>query len=71
LKPWRKTTARREPVAGIDGDDDALILSDKRRVAAFRPAKKLAKRIRRLNRERDGVAKGARTVAARLADFAT
>jgi len=55
LKPWRKT----QPVAGIDGDDDALILSDNRSVAAFGPAKKVAKRIRRLNRERDGVARGA------------
>jgi putative transposase len=54
-------------VVGIDGGlNNTLILSDRRRVEAFRPAKKAAKRIRRLNRERDRRRKGsvnrARTV---------
>jgi putative transposase len=46
-------------IVGIDGGlNDTLILSDNRRAAAFRPAKKLAKRIARLNRERDRRRKG-------------
>jgi putative transposase len=54
-------------VVGIDGGlNYTLILSDNRRVEAFRPARKAAKRIRRLNRERDRRRKGsvnrARTV---------
>lgn len=58
----------RKPIVGIDGGlNDTLILSDNRRVAAFRPARKAAKRIRRLNRERDRRQKGSvnrrRTVA--------
>jgi putative transposase len=60
----------RKPVVGIDGGlNDALILSDKGRVAAFRPAKTIAKRIRRLNRERDRRCKGSvnrRRAVARL-----
>jgi putative transposase len=57
-----------KPVVGIDsGLNDTLILSDNRRVVAFRPARKAAKRIRRLNRERDRRRKGSanrrRTVA--------
>ena len=48
-----------KPVVGIDGGlSHTLILSDNRRVDAFRPARKLAKRIRRLNRERDRRRKG-------------
>jgi putative transposase len=56
-----------KPVVGIDGGlNDTLILSEHRRVETFRPAKKAAKHIRRLNRERDRRRKGsvnrARTV---------
>lgn len=58
----------RKPVVDIDGGlNDTLILSDNRRIAAFRPAKKIARCIRRLNRERDRRRKGTvnrrRTVA--------
>jgi putative transposase len=58
----------RRLVVGVDGGlNDTLILSDNRRVAVCRPAKKAAKRIRRLNRERDRRRKGSvnrrRTVA--------
>jgi putative transposase len=55
-------------VIGLDGGlNDTLILSDGRRIETFRPARKAAKRVRRLNRERDRRRKGSvnrrRTVA--------
>lgn len=44
----------KKPMVGIDGGlNDTLILSDHRRIVQFRPAKKLAGRVRRLNRKRD------------------
>lgn len=58
----------RYSAVGIDlGLADTATLSDGRRIPAFRPARRLAKRVRRLNRERDRRRKGSvnrrRTVA--------
>ncbi len=66
--PPKNYGAPQKPVVGIDGGlNDTLVFSDNRRVEAYRPAKKAAKRIRRLNRERDRRRKGSvnrrRTVA--------